>query len=119
MVARLFYTRMRFPGTATAVGLISTVSLLSPAAPARAGCNYSPGTAKPSRAVHGHIDRPFAGPDDLVEVGMSPACDGAAAGLDESVVTIVFEPPAAERTIVVLADSCIGLDNALAACRES
>ncbi|MBI3785482.1 MAG: PD40 domain-containing protein [Deltaproteobacteria bacterium] len=83
-----------------------------------ASCNQIPGTQNQFRGARGVLDRPFAGPGDLVDVHLVPACDTAAID-DNPLVSVLFKPPHGRNTLVVVAGSCDGLDSSLAACEAS
>ena len=108
--------------------LLVLVSVAVHAQIARADCNVIPGTVDQFRGALGTVDRPFAMPDDLVEVTVRPAvCDSASGGVqdwnhdgtvdaDDHVVTLVFTPPnGGARNAVVLATSCSALTSATCA----
>jgi len=97
--------------------LVSTLTLSS--GEARGACNVIPAAATTFRSTLGTVDRPFAGPGDVIEV----AADGCAqtAGLPQAVgdlvVSLVFSPMGGSDTIVVLTPgTCPDVDAALAAC---
>ena len=105
-------------------GLALTLAL-APAESARAGCNVIPGATEVFRGATGSTNRPFAGPDDYVEVRVRPAiCDGKSTGFvdrdedgeaqDDYVVTVLFVPPNGPANAVVLAEDCGGIS--LASC---
>src|SRR5262249_50042865 len=77
-----------------------TVGLLLLADPigiARAACNVIPVASQTFGASQTTIDRPFAGPGDVVTLGLDPTCYtvehtfSTTAG--DQVVTVVFTPP--------------------------
>jgi hypothetical protein len=79
-----------------------------------AACNLIPGTTQTFRATQGTVDRPFAGPGDLVTLGIDPNCSGGFAGFSpnpkDHVVSIIFTPPQGGPTnVVVLAANCARL----------
>ncbi len=83
--------------------------VLGEAAPAKASCNIIPGAARSLRGAVGSIDRPFATPGTWIELSALPSCTGQAslpASAADAVVTIVFEPPGGDRTVVVLSPDC-------------
>lgn len=90
-----------------------------PGTTARANCNVIPGTVNQFRGAVGAVDKPYAMPDDQVEITVRPeVCDRRSAGVrdwngtggttvDDFVTTLVFEPPnGAVKHAVVLATSC-------------
>jgi Tol biopolymer transport system component len=91
------------------------------AAPARAGCNLIPGTAKTFNATLGATNRPFAAPGERLEIGVR-GCDAASPGLTanatDHVVTVVFQPPSGPKNAVILtADAdCSAITPQLATC---
>jgi Tol biopolymer transport system component len=89
--------------------------------PGEAGpsCNLIPGVSNAFRGTVGVLDRPFASPDDIVDLRLDPACQPAARFLDEPedhVVTVVFQPPGGPRSIVVVAVDCGAVEPHRAAC---
>ena len=82
---------------------------------AAASCNLLPGVTNTFRGARGTLDRPFAGPGDLVELRLIPVCDTASPGFDPDpaaqVVTLVFTPPNGARNLVVLATDCAALES--------
>ena len=103
---------------AVALTVVGLVLALTPR-PVKAGCNIIPGTAQTFRGTVGTIDRPFAGPGDILEVRPNP-CDPASPGFSTSaanhVVTLVFTPPNGPRNVVILAANCAALDAKRTAC---
>lgn len=92
---------------------------LAAAPTADASCNQIPGVSNSFRGARGSIDRPFAGPGDVLEVRFSPSCDVDADFLDspaEHVVTVFFTPPLGAPSAVSLAADCSAATDALAAC---
>ncbi len=79
---------------------------------AHAGCNIIPSASTTFRGAIGSTNKPFAGPNDFVEVGVEPArCDSISPGLgaagDDHVVSIVFTPTGGTPHVVFLtADAC-------------
>jgi len=108
-------------GAAAALTVVALVLALAPC-PARAGCNIIPGTTQTFRGAQGSIDRPFAGPGDILEVRPN-ACGGATTGFSASaanhVVTLVFTPPNGPRNVVLLTGDCTSLEPKRAACAAS
>ena len=104
--------------------LVVLVVLLGPRT-VLASCNQIPGTSNSFRGALGSTNRPFAGPNDFVELRLSAKCDappsgtspGFATSLANNVVTVIFTPPqGAPRNVVVLAADCTGLAGRLATC---
>lgn len=85
------------------------VSLAADARGVHAGCNLIPSAQTTFRAALGSTERPFAGPGDLLEVRVGPACEAASVGFSErvtdEVVTFVFTPPGgtSKNVVVVVA----------------
>jgi hypothetical protein len=88
---------------------------------ARATCNVIPHTGhERHRGALGSVSRPFASPDEWLDLAATPKCDqeefadsNANGSLqDEYRVLMVFEPqtPTAQREAVVIAESCTGVD---------
>ncbi len=100
--------------------LLSLALLLGDSRWAGASCNQIPSVVNSFRGWQGTVDRPFAGPGDVIEFRLSPACDPATPGFSESaedhVITVVFKPPDGERNIVILAPDCASLDAERQAC---
>ena len=94
---------------------------------ARAGCDLIPQAQPIFRGALGTLDRPFAGPGDFVEVHVRPpVCDQASPGLpqsvDDLVVTLVFEPIAGPKRVVVLTTTACddaALTQQLATCDQA
>jgi len=85
-----------------------------------ATCNVIPSAALTFRGTLGNTDRPFARPGDWVTVTLDAACHGASPGFtgaaSDTVVTLVFTPPAGgPRNVVVLATDCAQVDTAVCA----
>lgn len=91
------------------------------ASPVGATCNVIPGVTNVFRGARGSLDRPFAGPGDVLALRLSPVCDGDAEafGTDAGalVATFVFTPPAGPPNLVALAADCGALEERLARCR--
>lgn len=104
-------------GLAGVVAFVAIVSLLSPRA--QASCNQIPGISNNFRGQLGSLNRPFAGPGDLVEIRLSPACDAGAKIPANPVVSVVFTPPAAAPSLVAVSADCAALEPALNACRAN
>jgi hypothetical protein len=108
--------RFLHPALDTAVLLLLQLAI---AARLDASCNQIPGVANIFRGAHGAVDRPFAGPADLVEVRSSPACDPES-GFDLPLgvaISVIFTPPDGPRNVVVMAPDCASLATDLDACR--
>ncbi len=99
--------------------LIVTVLLMAPR-DAGAACNVIPGVSKNLRGSVGSLDRPHAGPGDVVEVTLSPLCDGDVPTfgdlVEDLVVTVFFIPPGGPPSAVTLATDCSSLRPQLAQC---
>ncbi|MCC6848671.1 MAG: PD40 domain-containing protein [Deltaproteobacteria bacterium] len=101
-----------FPLRTLAVYALVAAALALRPGDARAGCDLIPQAQPVFRGALGTLDRPYAGPGDFVELHVRPAvCDQASAGLPQSVadlvVTLVFEPLAGPKRVVVLTtDAC-------------
>jgi subtilisin-like proprotein convertase family protein/Tol biopolymer transport system component len=99
--------------------LVGTI-LVWPRAFAEASCNQIPGTSNSFRGSLGAVNRPFAGPGDLVELRLSPTCDASSPGFDmlpfAHVVTVAFSPPSGSRNLVAVATNCAALAGQLADC---
>ena len=103
--------------------------VLTAAVPRRAdaACNLIPSASKSFRGTLGDLNRPFAGPNDFVEVGASPArCASASPGfssnVDDQVVSVVFKPPGGTPRVAFLTTgSCSDADaqQKLAACEAT
>jgi hypothetical protein len=92
-----------------------------------ASCNVIPALSTDYRAALGEADRPFAGPGEILRIGVRPAlCDQESPGLvsrnpADYVVTVVFTPPgdrADRNTVVVLAPDCGALSDGVRRCGE-
>ncbi len=91
---------------------------------ASAVCNVVPAARGEVRGALGSLDRPFAGPGDLVEMTVQPAlCDGTSTGFvdldndgdaaDDHVVAVLFQPPGGgPASAALLAEGCAGIDTA-------
>ncbi len=89
---------------------------------ADAGCNIIPPAVTTFRGTLGSLDRPFARPGDWVKIALDPVCAASSAGFgpiaSDSVVTIVFEPPAGgPSNVVAVATNCGAVDTATCAAR--
>lgn len=100
----------------------AVVMLLAAHGAACATCNVIPGVANVFRGTRGSVDRPFAGPGEVLRLRLSETCeaDGPAFGTDADalVATFVFTPWAGARNLVVSAADCSTLDERLARCRQ-
>ena len=114
MTTRYFSLRRLLPGLAL---LLSCVLGNTPRA--GASCNQIPGVTNTFRGAHGTISRPFASPGEPVDLRLSPKCDANSRFDDPRglAISVIFTPPEGARHVVVVAQSCAGLDDALAACR--
>lgn len=88
--------------------------VVSAAQRCEAACNIIPSASTTFRGALGSTDRPFAGPDELIELRVRPeVCDGASPGisdrLDDSVVTLVFAPPNGPANVLFVASRCADL----------
>src|SRR5262245_37491462 len=87
------------------LGALSFAVFLLPARQSGAACNVIPSAAVRFRSAVGSIDRPFAGPGDVVELG-GDSCtqpDGIDVAVDDVVVSVAFRPPRdGGRTVLVL-----------------
>src|SRR5262249_10551349 len=88
-----------------------------------AACNIIPSVSKTFRSSLGAANRPFAAPGDFVKVNVDPAgCDAASSGIPASPlpnVTVVFTPTGTTaRRVVVLAEDCNAIADALAVCKS-
>ncbi len=109
-----------------ACALMTLVSGTIQSGRALANCNVIPAATSDFRSGIGSTNRPFASPDDVVEVRVRPAvCDATSSGYvdldgdgsrsDDHVVTVLFTPPnGGTRNAVVMAESCAGIN--LAGC---
>ena len=98
------------------LALLLALAAALPDRPGHAGCNIFPSASQIFRGDLGSADRPFAGPDDIVELRLRPAiCDAASPGFVSTdaadyVVTVVFTPPnGGPRHLRTLATDCTGL----------
>ncbi len=87
---------------------------------AEAACNLIPGTIKTFNSTLGATNRPFAAPNESVELRLRP-CDVDSPGIGatpaDNVVTVVFTPPSGSPEAVVLSSgSCTSINAQLAAC---
>ncbi|MEO8604799.1 MAG: hypothetical protein ABI629_19675, partial [bacterium] len=93
----------------------------SAAGPAGATCNVIPGVSNTFRGARGSVDRPFASPDDVLALRLSPVCDESGPQLGDDaaalVASFVFTPPQGPRTLVVEAADCAALEPQLQRCR--
>ena len=85
---------------------------------AGASCNQIPGVSNSFRSSRGTVNRPFAGPGDVVEVRLGPTCEGDSTFETPSgiAVSVHFTPPAGPRQIVVLGSDCAERAAEIAAC---
>ncbi len=71
----------------------------------------------------GSVDRPFAGPGDVLTVRLSEACDGVSPGFRrraaDHVATFAFKPPSGSISLVFLAEDCSRITPRAAACERS
>src|SRR5262245_2502294 len=110
LTARHYHVRAIRPRVG--LGLLCLLAL-SPVK-ARAACDIIPSATTTFRAALGSTDRPFAGPDDVIEVRTRPGvCDGASPGFsdttDDLVISLVFVPPGGSSNVVVLANDCTAI----------
>ncbi|HVM97196.1 MAG TPA: hypothetical protein VMT89_12460, partial [Candidatus Acidoferrales bacterium] len=97
--------------------LIVALAFDSSARRAGASCNQLPSVTGNFRGSHGGLDRPFAGPGDVVEVQLSTACNPDASFTAVTpVVTVVFTPPRGPQSIISIADDCAAIAPALETC---
>jgi len=79
---------------------------------AHAACNLIPQTVKVYDSVRGSTNRPYAAPNEPLELRVRP-CDpggpGFTAPAANYVVTVVFTPAGGTKNVVVLATSCAGV----------
>jgi hypothetical protein len=79
---------------------------------AHAACDLIPSQSTVLRSSLGGVDRPFAGPGDLVELRVRPeVCDSSSPGFSPAIadtaVTLAFRPPnGGPVNVVVLATNC-------------
>jgi hypothetical protein len=93
------------------IGWLAALFLAAGVRPADAGCNLIPSAQTTFRGALGSADRPFAGPDDMVELRVrSAVCDTASVGFsataDDEVVTVIFTPPNGTKNVIVIANDC-------------
>src|SRR5439155_22745340 len=74
-------------------------------------CNVIPGTTQTFSATQTTVDRPFAGPQDFVTLGLDPTCYAVertfSTNPSDEAVTVAFTPRQnGPRSVVVLAPSC-------------
>lgn len=85
-----------------------------------ASCNIIPGAARTFRSELGWVDRPFAEPGAWVEISLDSTCHGGSGGFsaaaEDHTVTVAFNPPGGDQTVIVLAEDCVGLTPQLDAC---
>src|SRR5262249_3763986 len=102
-------------GSVPRTGLVLTclAAVVITSGEARAACNLIPSASQSFRSTLGGTDRPFAAPNDLMEVGVQPArCDQASPGFSavaaDQVVTVVFTPPGngQRRVVFLTTDTC-------------
>jgi hypothetical protein len=99
--------------------LLALAVPLASSTPARGNCNFLPYAGGLLLGEVGTIDRPFAGPNDLIELGL---CPQNSPGFEDSdndsdlvpdeddfVVSFVFEPPNGQKHLVVVATDCSNL----------
>lgn len=89
-----------------------------PAREIQAGCNLIPGTTLEYEAAIGATNRPFAGPDEPLEVSLRSCDTGHAllANPEDHVVSVAFTPSGGAKTFVVLTKDadCSAVNAALA-----
>lgn len=90
---------------------------------AEAACNLIPGTVRTFNSTLGATNRPFAAPNENVELRLRP-CDvntpGIGATPAENIVTVVFTPPSGlPEAIVLTSGDCTAINAELAACSAS
>src|SRR5512134_1391890 len=95
--------------TISGVAVAAVAAMTAEPRPTLASCNTIPSTERTFRSALGSADRPFAGPDEFLELRVRPSvCDQESAGFDplpsDHVVTVVFKPPVGpvDRNNVVL-----------------
>src|SRR5262245_32041184 len=107
---------MRHPRTRPIAALLALATIAAGATSSHAACNLIPGTEKTFNAALGASNRPYAAPGERLELRLRP-CDpspGFSPEGDDHVVTVVFQPLAGNKRVVVLAQNCAGVD--LSAC---
>ncbi len=93
-----------------------------PARPGHASCNLIPQTTQTFDSVLGATNRPFAGPNEPIELHVRP-CDTSSAGISatatDQLVTVLFTPNggATRNAVVLTAGSCSALATQLTACQ--
>jgi Tol biopolymer transport system component/subtilisin-like proprotein convertase family protein len=99
--------------------IVVPIAVASWPQPSRSSCDQIPGTATTFRGALGTVNRPFAGPGDVVEFRLSPSCD-ASPGFsnlpEDHLVTVVFKPPEGSRSVIVSAADCASIAAELSAC---
>ncbi len=95
LVARIIWNRST---SLSGAALVAALALAGDGRPAQASCDLIPSASTTFRSALGSTDRPFARPDDIVELRVRPGvCDEASPGFSASVadavVTVVFKPP--------------------------
>jgi len=102
-------------GVRALLPLLCITLSLAPA-PSDAACNVIPSAARVFRGVLGSADRPFAAPDDVLELRVRPEiCDVESMAfsndIDDVVVSFIFKPPAPGVTnVVVMATDCTDIN---------
>src|SRR5262245_43268011 len=88
--------RVRRRGGSTALTVLVAWQFLVQAAPAKAACNVIPAAAQPFRSASGSVDRPFAAPDDWVEIGPDGCAQtsGIPDDVDALQITVAVRPAA-------------------------
>ena len=97
--------------TVTAEVLVWSLATLAVPQAADAACDLIPSAKTSFRSALGSVDRPFAGPEEFIEVSVRPnVCDALSTPfsnkVQDSVVTILFTPPNGSTNVVVLATDC-------------
>ncbi len=100
-------------------GLVILIALFLDKVEVSAMCNLIPGQLGTFRGSSGDINRPFAGPGDIVEIELDPECHGQNQFSATDVVTVVFKPPSGLRRIVILAGDCAALQAERERCEAS
>jgi len=110
------------------LSLLALIVVLCSAFEAVAMCDVIPAENQSFRGALGATDRPYASPNDFVQIALQPGiCDARTLGFrtlsanaaDDYVVTLLFTPPAGPRNAVVLATNCAALSSKLATCNAS
>lgn len=88
-----------------------------------AACNLIPGTIKTFNSTLGATNRPFAAPNENIELRLRP-CDVNSPGIGatpaDNVVTVLFTPPSgAPEAVVLSSGDCSSITPQLAACGAS